>query len=83
MEGVRVHREAALAVVPEQQQARAGHDQDEVLVAVVVDVREERLRGLVEHGRPALLGHVLERAVALVPEQPVGQASRLRDEEVV
>ena len=75
-------REAAGAVVPEKGRPRA-RGQDQVLVAVVVHVREERLRGVVEDGEARALGHVLEGAVALVAEEPVGEAGRLRDVQVV
>ena len=81
-EGLGIAREAALAVVDEQQRP-AARQQDQVLVAVVVHVGEERLRRAVEHRHARGLGDVLERAVALVPEEPVGQAFGLRDVEVV
>ena len=57
--------------------------QHEVLVAVVVDVGEERLRRVVEHAEPRALGHVLEGAVAARPEQAIGQARGLGDVEIV
>ena len=46
----------------------------QVLVAVVVDVGEQRLRRVVEDAEARPLGHVLERAVAARAEEPVGQA---------
>ncbi len=82
LEGVRITREVALAVVQEQQGARA-REEDEVLVAVVVDVHEERLGCAVEDGEARRLCHVLERAVPLVAEEAVGQALGLGDVDVV
>ena len=71
-----------LPSLTEEQRARA-REQDEVLVAVVVHVGEERLRTC-DRGRDACgLGHVLEGAVALVAEEAVGQALGLGDVEVV
>ena len=71
-----------LPVVDEQQRTSA-REQDEILITVVVDVREERLRRAVEHRETCRLGHVLERAVTRIPEQPVGQTVRLRNVEVI
>ena len=81
-EGGRVAREAALAVVDEQHRARSG-EEDQVLVAVVVHVGEERLRRALEHGDAGRVGHVRERAVAIVAEEPVRQAFGLADVDVV
>ena len=58
-------------------------EQDQVLIAVVVDVREERLRRAVENREPGGLGDVLEGAVAVVAKEPVGQAVGLRHVQVV
>ena len=75
-------REAARAVVREQHRPRA-QAQDQVLVAVVVHVGEERLRGVVEDVQARALRHVLEGAVAPVPVEPVRQARGLGDVDVV
>ena len=48
-------REAALAVVGEQQRLRAG-GQHQILIAVVVDVGEQRLRGVVEDADAGAIG---------------------------
>ena len=55
----------------------------EILIAVVVHVGEERLRGVVEHAEARALGHVLERRVAASPEEPIGQPRGLGDVEIV
>ena len=81
-EGSRLLREAAFAVVQEQERLLPGRH-DQVLVAVVVDVDEERHRSRVQDADTGGLGDVGEGAVAPVPEEPVGQAGRLADVEVV
>ena len=72
----------AFAVVDEQDRPGA-RQQDQVLIAVVVDVGEERLRRAIEDGDTGRFGDVLERAVSGVPEQAVGQTVGLRHVEVV
>ncbi len=75
-------REAPCAVVGEDQRLKARGDH-EILVAVVVHVGEERVRGVVEQAQARAFGDVLERAVAAGAEQQVGQAGRLRHVQVV
>src|SRR4030095_5413971 len=53
------------------------------LVAVVVDVHEQRLRRAVEHVQPGGVGDVRERAIAVVAEGPVWKAGWLRDIKIV
>ena len=75
-------REVPLAVVDEQHGPGAG-EEDEVLVAVVVHVGEERLRRALEDRDAGRVGHVGEGAVAVVAEETVGQALGLGDVDVV
>ena len=55
----------------------------EVLVAVVVDVGEERVLRVLQDAEPGALRHVLEGAVAAGPVQPVGKPVRLADVHVL
>jgi hypothetical protein len=71
-----------LAVVDEEQQA-GGRRDDEILIAVVVDVGEERLCRVIEHADARGRGDVLEGGVAAVAVQAVGQSGRLRDIQIV
>ena len=57
--------------------------EDEVLVAVVVDVGEERVLRVREDAEPGALRHVLEGTVAAGPVQPVGKPVRLADVHVL
>ena len=81
-EGVVDHRELPAAVVLQQEglQARGEH---QILIAVVVDVDEQRLRGVVEQSEPRALGRVLEGAVAARAQQTIGQPRRLGDVQIV
>jgi hypothetical protein len=84
-EGVRVPREAAGPVVAEEDQSRGtrAEREDEVLVAVVVDVGEERVLRVLQDAEPGALRHVLEGTVAAGPVQPVGKPVRLADVHVL
>ena len=81
-EGIRRERETPLAVVDEEQQASRRRD-DQVLIAVVVDVGEERLCRVVENGDARVGRDVLEGGVAAIAVQTVGQSGRLRDVQIV
>ena len=81
-EGVGHEREAPASIVEEQQRLHARREH-EILVAVVVDVDQQRLRRVVEQADARALGDVLERAVPEGAEQAVGQPVRLRDVQVV
>ena len=59
-------------VVEEKERLRPGGEH-EILVAIVVDVGEERLRGVVEHAKPCAFGRVLERAIAARPVKAIGE----------
>ena len=75
-------REVSLAIVDEEKKLRRG-GQHEVFVAIVVDVGEERLRGVVEDSNSRGVGDVLERAVAAIAVEAVGQPRRLGDVQIV
>ena len=79
--GVRDVREAAFAIIDEEQRLRPGGEH-EVLVAVVLDVDEQRLRRVVEHAESRTLRHVLERRITPGPEETIGKAGRLSDVEI-
>ena len=70
------------AVVDEQQRAGRGRH-DQILIAVVVDVDEERLRRVVEDADARLVRDVLERRVAAISVEAIGQSGRLRDVQIV
>ena len=80
--GVGNDSKSSFAVVEKKERPRAGR-QHQILIAVVVDVDEERLRGVVEHPEAGALGNVLERAVATCAIQPIGEPRRLRDVEIL
>ena len=82
LEGVRGTREAALAVVDEEQRRRCGREH-QILVTIVVHVRKERRRGVVEHAETGGVGDVVEGRVTAVPVQPIWQAGGLRDVEII
>jgi hypothetical protein len=69
-------REPPGAIVHEQHRTDAGREH-EVLVAVVLDVGEERLRRVVQNPDPGTFRDVLERSITARTKQPVRQSSRL------
>ncbi len=71
-----------LAVV--QEENRFGRRrQHQILVAVVVDVGEERRGGVVQDAEARLVGDVFESRVAAIPVEPIGQSGRLGDVEIL
>jgi hypothetical protein len=78
---VRDVREAAFAIIDEEQRLRSGGEH-EVLVAVVLDVDEQRLRRVVEHADSRTLRHILESRITPGPEETIGEAGRLSDVEI-
>ena len=81
-EGVRNGREMSFAVVDEQQRVgRRRHHQ--ILIAVVVDVDKERLRRVIEDADARCVGDVLERRVAAIAVEAIGQSGRLSDVQIV
>ena len=78
---VRDVREAAFAIIDEEQRLRPGGEH-EVLVAVVLDVDEQRLRRVVEHAESRTLRHILERRITHGPEETIGKAGGLSDVEI-
>ena len=55
----------------------------QILIAVVVDVGKERLRRVVEDADARLVRDVLERRVAAISVEAIGQSGRLSDVQIV
>ena len=81
-EGVLNGREVPFAVVDEQQRVGRGRH-DEILIAVVIDVGKERLRRVIEDADARLFRDVLERRIAAIPVEAIGQSGRLSDVQIV
>src|SRR5439155_14371428 len=81
-EGFRHQAEPTVPLVQKKQRPSIGYN-DKVLVAVVVQVGEQRARAAAQNTNTRRFGHVLECAIAAVPVKPVGKARWLADVEVV
>jgi len=82
LKGVRLQFEGSIAAIGEEQRP-AGADDNQVLAARVGEVGEDRTGGAIEHADSGLFGHIGECAVPAVLVEPVGQAGRLADIDVV
>ena len=82
MERIGLPAKGSVSLIQEQQRTGATHHQ-QVLQAGVAKIRKQGAGRVVQYTHPGVFCYVLQCAVAAVAIEPVGQASRLRNVEII
>ena len=82
LERVGLLAKLAAAFVQKQQRAVGAHH-DHVLTAIIVEIGEERAGRVFQDAQAGRFGDVLKRSVAAVAVEPIGQARRLANVEII
>src|SRR3984957_9329139 len=82
LEGIALDQKRSVALIEEEQGAAAANHQ-QVLPPLVLKVGEQRTSGVVEHPHSRFFSDVFEAAIAPVAVEPVGQARRLANIEII
>ena len=82
LERVLLDRKRSIALIEKKQRTTTANDQ-KVLPSFVFEVCEQGARRVVQHADAGLLRHVFQRPIAPVAVEPVWQARRLADIQVI